>query len=191
MGHWSKRLEDVRGHRACESGLRWAAQQPDARTAWRECLYGDQLLWVAAYACPGEPGSPERDLLLRAVRGLTRQAVLKRASHDSRFQNWLRALDSGDLAAVVDDVYLASRGFWLVWSEAGEQASRVGREFSTMACAAESLVFTAYAAYHRPDVSGFAALAANRACAASISSISDAERTAALVRDFYPEPPEW
>ena len=105
--HWSAKLSPLG---ACNNAVAWAATQPSATVAWRECKRGDWMLWLCG-KLSGEPESESRRKLVLAACACARLSLHHVKASEFRP---LRAIETaeawarGDAGVTLEEVRTAA-----------------------------------------------------------------------------------
>jgi hypothetical protein len=154
MDHWTKKLEDFG---ACGEAIRWAATQPDPRTAWTNCRRADWMLWIAAKLLP-------RPLVVQAACDCAETAL-----------DFIK--DGGTLTTAIFALHIARE-----WAEGREDVETVrAARYADAADAADAYAADAAdaAAADAADAYAADAYAADAADAAADDAAADAYAAAA------------
>ena len=179
--HWSASLPE----NACGEAVRWASKQKSRATAWRDCERGDWMLWLIGQTNASNPYSEERKPLVRVACECARLAwkYMPQASRDALevVEAWTRgeasAEDCRKARAAADAAAYAAAAY------AADAAA-----YAYAAAAAYAAAYAAYTAYAAYAYAAYTAYAAAAAAAAARKSTLD--KSAQIVRKYYPEAPK-
>ena len=187
MEHWTEALVRLR---ACSDAVEWARDYNTLDGAWRACVRGDWMLWLAGRMA-GPPGDDSRRPLVLAACACARIALPKwEARHpaDNRPRAAIETAEAwahgGDDAPTMADVRTSAAA-----AAYGATYGATDAAYATYAAGAADATYAAYTAYAATYAATYVAADVADAAAAAEERMGILLECADIVRKYYPGPP--